>query len=78
MWSKADNGVNTLFFWTDYCVSSITLCERCRKLYELPFFKELSTTDMFSLGWREGGEAWKWKFCFWSGCEDHRKIVWVD
>ena len=58
VWRKVSNGTNT-FFWTDYCAGSAPLCERYMRLFEKSVFKELLVADMFSLGWGEGGEAWK-------------------
>ena len=32
-----------------------------RGFFESFVFKELLVTNMFSLGWGEGGKAWKWR-----------------
>jgi len=57
------------------------LCERFGPLYLLSDYKAKSVLEIFSLGWREGGEAWKWwrlLFAWEEEMVDECKIILLD
>lgn len=56
---KVGNDVHTLF-WTDRWVGEVTLSVKFSRLYLLFDFKGKLVAEMLSLGWGEGGGAWKW------------------
>ena len=74
------NDVHTLF-WTDRWVGEVTLSVRFSRLYLFPDFKGKSRADMLSLGWGEGGGAWKWwrqLFAWEEELVEECKVVLVD
>jgi hypothetical protein len=54
------SGVNTLF-WYDRWIGGVPLCACFRRLFDLAENKSISVEKMFSLGWEDGGEVWKWQ-----------------
>jgi len=53
---KVGNGFNTLF-WLNRWVDDVPLRVRYRRLFDLSKNKLLTKTQMYDLGWDEGGEA---------------------
>jgi len=55
------NGRSTLF-WTDVWCGGVSFRARFSRLFELSVCKWVSVLEMSQLGWREGGEAWRWRW----------------
>jgi hypothetical protein len=53
---KVGDETNTLF-WSDPWVGETPLCERFERLYDLAENKSSTVAEMFSLGWKDDGEA---------------------
>jgi len=57
---EVGDGARTLFWWDPWLDEGI-LKDRLNRLFYLSNNKMATVVDMFSLGWEEGGEAWKWR-----------------
>jgi hypothetical protein len=54
---KVGNGLNTSF-WSDCWVWEAPFRKWFRRLFDLFVIKDMIVAKMYSLGWKEGGEAW--------------------
>jgi len=59
-------GTNT-FFGTDPRLGGSPLCMWFRRLFDLA--ESISVSDMYDLGWEEGGTTWQWCRRLWA-CEE--------
>lgn len=66
---KVGDGAAT-YFWRDRWLEDVPLCQRFGRLFELAEDKSIYVASMFSLGWNEGGEAWKWRRRQWAWEEE--------
>jgi len=66
---KVGHGLHT-FFWYDRWVGNVPLRKRFPRLFDLSSNKLATVEEMFTLGWSDGGEAWKWKCRLWTWEED--------
>ena len=57
---KIDDGTETLFWW-DLWLDGMILKRNFSRLFHLAVNKMATVAEMFSLGWGEGGEVWKWQ-----------------
>ena len=51
----------TTMFWVDPWLGDIPLATPFARLFELSENKLATVSEMYTLGWEEGGEAWKWR-----------------
>jgi len=58
-WEVGD-GAHTLFWW-DPWIDELVLKNSFGRLFDLSNNKMATVTKMYSLGWGEEGEAWKWR-----------------
>jgi hypothetical protein len=66
---KVGDGTDTLF-WSDRWLGGIPLCEWFGRLFDLAAIKTYTVSEMFSLGWETGGEAWVWRKPLWAWEEE--------
>jgi HEAT repeat protein len=62
---RVGDGTST-FFWYDRWLGDMSLRTRFSRLFDLSNNKLCTVADMFSLGWEEGGEAWRWRRRLWA------------
>jgi len=58
------DGADTLF-WHDAWLGAVPFCVRFRRLFELAVDKSTMVAQMFSRGWEDGGEGWRWRRRLW-------------
>jgi hypothetical protein len=61
---KVGDGVDT-YFWNDMWLGGSPFSVCFRQLFDLVVDKSCSMSTMFSLGWEDGGAAWRWKRRLW-------------
>jgi len=57
---RVGDGSNTLF-WYDRWIGDLPLCRRFNRLFGLALNKLSTVSDMYTLGWEVGGDAWSWR-----------------
>jgi len=57
---EVGDGAQTLFWW-DPWIDGMVLKNSFSRLFDLAINKMTTVTEMYSLGWGEDGEAWKWR-----------------
>ena len=58
------DGADTLF-WHDAWLGAVPFCVHFRRLFELAVDKSNTVVHMFSRGWEDGGEGWRWRRQLW-------------
>ena len=61
--------VGTLFWWDALLVEG-TLKSKCMHLFYLSINKMATKSNMFLLGWGDGGNAWRWRRRLWAWEEE--------
>lgn len=61
---RVGDGSNTLF-WHDRWLGEVPLCKRFTRLFDLASNKLSTVAEMHTLGWEEGGVAWRWRRRLW-------------
>jgi len=66
---KVGKGTN-VSFWKDRWLGKVPLCQRFSRLFDLSLYKSSTVAEMFSLGWEEGGAAWRCRIRLWDWEEE--------
>ena len=61
---RVGDGSNTLF-WYDRWIADVLLVRRFDHLFGLALNKLSTVSEMFTLGWEVGGDAWRWGRPLW-------------